>query len=98
LSALESNRANQRSFNFFSQLRILRGVLRGMSIISKSSIVHRDLAARNILLGPSMEPKIADFGFSRNIGTQKEGQTDTDLGPIRWMVRSFSRVSTAFHL
>eukprot|EP01122_Echinamoeba_exundans_P017976 TRINITY_DN9909_c0_g1_i1.p1 TRINITY_DN9909_c0_g1~~TRINITY_DN9909_c0_g1_i1.p1 ORF type:complete len:763 (+),score=84.62 TRINITY_DN9909_c0_g1_i1:252-2540(+) len=85
LSALEANRANQRTFNFFSQLKILRGVLRGMSIIANSSIVHRDLAARNILLGPELEPKISDFGWSRNLGSQKEGQTDTDLGPIRWM-------------
>jgi serine/threonine protein kinase len=86
LSALDTNRAQNRCFNFFSQLKLLRGILSGMSVISKSGIVHRDLAARNILLGQSLEPKIADFGFSRNIGSQKEGQTQSDLGTPRRVI------------
>lgn len=87
LSALDTNRSQNRCFNFFSQLKLLRGILSGMSVISKSGIVHRDLAARNILLGQSLEPKIADFGFSRNIGSQKEGQTQSDLGASRREIR-----------
>lgn len=54
-------------------------------MIAKAGIVHRDLAARNVLLGPMSEPKIADFGFSRNLGSDKQGQTTSDLGPIRWL-------------
>jgi serine/threonine protein kinase len=66
--------------------RIAIGMARGLADLAKQNIVHRDLAARNILLDASMEPKISDFGFSRMVaGGSAEGQTASNIGPVRWM-------------
>jgi serine/threonine protein kinase len=56
--------------------KIVRGIARGMAALAAQNIVHRDLAARNVLLDANMEPRIADFGFSRVVDDQeKQGQT-----------------------
>lgn len=65
--------------------RLVVGISRGMSHLSASRIVHRDLAARNILLDSSLNPKVADFGFSRVVGADQVGKTSTTVGPVRWM-------------
>eukprot|EP01116_Phalansterium_solitarium_P019162 TRINITY_DN5270_c0_g2_i1.p1 TRINITY_DN5270_c0_g2~~TRINITY_DN5270_c0_g2_i1.p1 ORF type:complete len:650 (+),score=204.34 TRINITY_DN5270_c0_g2_i1:113-2062(+) len=68
------------------QLKYLRGIAAGLQPLAQHSLVHRDLAARNILLDETMEPKIADFGMSRVVRSEdKVGQTQTNMGPIRWM-------------
>jgi predicted Ser/Thr protein kinase len=64
-------------------LHIVAGIARGMYHLHNSDIIHRDLAARNILLQHG-EPKISDFGMSRIIKAS-EGQTKSNIGPIRWM-------------
>jgi len=44
-----------------------------------------DLAARNVLISNSGEPKISDFGMSRELIGNEKGQTASDVGPIAWM-------------
>ena len=61
------------------------GIARGMAALAGQKIVHRDLAARNILLDSTFEPKISDFGLSRDIDTEETGKTTSHVGPIRWM-------------
>ena len=41
------------------------GVGKGMAHLAACGIVHRDLACRNILVDNKKQPKIADFGMSR---------------------------------
>jgi Janus kinase 2 len=66
--------------------RVVLGVARGMAHLAGEGIVHRDLAARNILLSDGFDPKISDFGMSRMVGgEQGQGQTASDVGPIKWM-------------
>lgn len=50
------------------RLQITKGIARGLMYLheySPKKYVHGDLNPSNILLGPSMEPKIADFGLGR---------------------------------
>eukprot|EP01122_Echinamoeba_exundans_P005311 TRINITY_DN15475_c0_g1_i1.p1 TRINITY_DN15475_c0_g1~~TRINITY_DN15475_c0_g1_i1.p1 ORF type:complete len:469 (-),score=84.93 TRINITY_DN15475_c0_g1_i1:368-1774(-) len=65
--------------------RVVLGIARGMAHLAANGIVHRDLAARNILLGASFEPHVADFGMSRIVGTEGQAQTQSNVGPIKWM-------------
>lgn len=65
--------------------RVLRGIALGMAALCSQGVVHRDLAARNILLDAEMEPRISDFGFSRNVGDAGVGKTNSTVGPLRWM-------------
>lgn len=65
--------------------KILRGVALGMAALASQGIVHRDLAARNILLDQELEPRVSDFGFSRNVGDQGQGKTQSSVGPVKWM-------------
>jgi len=77
----EANISNDRKIN------IISGIAKGMFHIHKEGIVHRDLAARNILLGPSFEPKITDFGMSRVLieSDVNQQQTNSNVGPLKWM-------------
>ena len=49
---------------------MLREVSLGMIALGQHGIVHRDLAARNVLVGEHHHVKVADYGLSRDLGTQ----------------------------
>jgi serine/threonine protein kinase len=68
-----------------NKVNLVKGIARGMRHLHRHNIIHRDLAARNILLSSVGEPKISDFGMSRVLQQENEGQTVTNIGPIRWM-------------
>lgn len=77
------------------QWRIVRGLAAGMAALASQNIVHRDLAARNVLLDANLDSKVADFGFSRIVGEEKEGKTNASVGP-GMSIRSF--IISRFHL
>jgi predicted Ser/Thr protein kinase len=83
LDKLLSEKARHLSEN--DKLDFVKGIARGMFHLHYHNIVHRDLAARNILLNEANVPKISDFGMSRIIKKDEEGETKNDIGPIRWM-------------
>jgi serine/threonine protein kinase len=89
LDALLANRkvTAENQLKFVDFYHFARGIAVGMRHIALSGIVHRDLAARNILLDESTPPapKIADFGFSRVVGDNEQGKTNSTVGPIKWM-------------
>jgi len=67
--------------------KFIIGIALGMLHLHKEGVVHRDLAARNILLTEHLEPKVSDFGMSRETtGGENDGsQTSNAMGPVKWM-------------
>jgi serine/threonine protein kinase len=72
LDKLLSEKARHLSEN--DKLDFVKGIARGMFHLHYHNIVHRDLAARNILLNEANVPKISDFGMSRIIKKDEEGE------------------------
>ncbi|XP_048589469.1 mast/stem cell growth factor receptor Kit isoform X2 [Nematostella vectensis] len=70
-------------------LRLALGVCEGLVHIAECGIIHGDLAARNILLDSHANPKLADFGFSRDNKASKvlsSGKQDKQRKfPVKWM-------------
>jgi len=52
---------------------IVKGICDGLSHAHKNGIVHRDIKPSNILLTPSAEPKVADFGLAHAADSDKPG-------------------------
>jgi serine/threonine protein kinase len=54
-----------------SELRqLLYNILLGLQAIHSIGIIHRDLKIENVVMNSIDTPKIVDFGFAREIGTQ----------------------------
>ena len=66
---------------FSLKISILTDTLKGLVYLHSHNpcIVHRDLTSRNILLTPSMEAKIADFGNALIIDPQTVNKTLTRI-------------------
>jgi serine/threonine protein kinase len=47
--------------------RLFAQIVEGVHYCHQNSVVHRDLKLENILLDDNMKPKLADFGFSKEV-------------------------------
>lgn len=59
-------------------------VAQGMAYLEKHGYVHRDLAARNVLVGKSINVKVADFGLSRSVVEDEYVAHEGAKFPIKW--------------
>jgi serine/threonine protein kinase len=54
---------------------IFRKLLAGCLAVTQNCIIHRDLKPANIIVSPSLEPKLIDFGFCDVIQAKKVMRT-----------------------
>ncbi|PRP73371.1 hypothetical protein PROFUN_16794, partial [Planoprotostelium fungivorum] len=67
------------------KFQFIQGIALGMLHLHMEKVIHRDLAVRNILLTAHLVPKVADFGMSREQKGDDAGQTQSIIGPLKWM-------------
>lgn len=53
-------------------LMCMRHICLGYSELVQKGIIHRDLKPENILIGADQDLKIGDFGFAKQIASQKQ--------------------------
>ena len=68
-------------------VRIAREVLEGIAVLHAQGIVHRDIKPGNVILGPSGEARIVDFGLARSLEREETRLTETEsaLGTADYM-------------
>ncbi len=63
---------------------LCKQVAQGMAYLEKHGYVHRDLAARNVLVGKTLNVKVADFGLSRSVVEDEYVAHEGAKFPIKW--------------
>eukprot|EP00040_Diaphanoeca_grandis_P037822 m.250226 g.250226 ORF g.250226 m.250226 type:complete len:1589 (-) comp33882_c0_seq9:218-4984(-) len=76
---------NSASLQNKTVIQILHQVSLGMIALGQHGVIHRDLAARNVLVGLETHVKVADYGMSRDLGTQDYYKLHSNrMLPLRW--------------
>uniref|UniRef100_A0A0K0FAZ9 non-specific serine/threonine protein kinase n=1 Tax=Strongyloides venezuelensis TaxID=75913 RepID=A0A0K0FAZ9_STRVS len=74
-------RNNTLPLTWEQRFGIAKGIVRALNFlhsIPKSPIIHRDVKTANILLSQYMEPKLGDFGLSKDVcGENNDGVTSS---------------------
>lgn len=66
-------------------LTIVRQVASALDYAHSQRIVHRDIKPSNILIGPSGEAKVADFGIAKMLGLTDMTRTGSVVGSPQYM-------------
>lgn len=61
---------------------LVRKIARAIAVLHQRDIVHRDLKPSNILIKPSNEPVVTDFGLARTLSGGQEGRLTLEGAPI----------------
>ncbi len=72
-------------------VRIARDVAEGLAAAHGKGIVHRDLKAENVMVTPSGQVKVLDFGIAKQVGNEETADESlTDVGAVVGTVRAMS--------
>ncbi|TDL15429.1 kinase-like protein [Rickenella mellea] len=65
---------------------MVKGIASGLAYLHEKGVVHADLKCDNVLISPSGDPLLADFGISRTLIVTHTVTTLRELmGSVRWM-------------
>jgi serine/threonine-protein kinase len=67
-----------------SALLVLKGSLLGLAAAHALGIVHRDYKPENVLVAPSGQSKLTDFGVAARAGQVASGGTPLYMAPEQW--------------
>ncbi len=70
--SLETRLAKEGALDPQAARVLFKGILRGLAVAHSNGVTHRDLKPANILLTPSGEAVITDFGLARQEDDQEE--------------------------
>lgn len=78
-------------------VRIVRGVVAGLSYAAKLGVIHRDIKPANILVTPDGQAKLADLGLALQVEEEDERVTrdGTTVGTVDYMAPEQARDSRA---
>lgn len=83
--------AKQHGLTTAARLELFRKVCEAVAHGHQKGVVHRDLKPSNILVEPSGQPKVIDFGVARTIDASAEPVTAlTDMGQLIGTVQYMS--------
>ena len=63
---------------------VLRQCLLGLKALHEKHVIHRDIKSDNILIDAQGNVKLADFGYSAQLTTEREQRTSR-VGTVCWM-------------
>lgn len=71
------------------------GILSAMSIAHGRGIIHRDLKPQNVLMTPTGEVKVTDFGIAKALGETSLTQTNSMFGSVHYLSPEQARGANA---
>ncbi|KAG8997908.1 hypothetical protein FRB94_007378 [Tulasnella sp. JGI-2019a] len=76
------------AFSAFEETAMIHGIALGLEYLHANCVIHGDLKAGNILLEPSLNPLIGDFGLTKNEEFDTTPPSLKGVATARWMCPS----------
>lgn len=73
----------QRSVSLIEDVSKLRDIAAALNFLHSSNVIHGDIKGRNVLVSPSLDAQVCDFGLAR----YADVSTSTNMkgtGTVRW--------------
>ncbi|KAG9026785.1 hypothetical protein FRB95_008494 [Tulasnella sp. JGI-2019a] len=83
----EQNELGYRAslYRRFKEQAVITGIASGLAYLHTNHVIHGDLKAANILLDDLLQPKICDFGLTKDSNYHITSKALKGVGTYRWM-------------